>query len=410
VTCTSCGAQNDPGRKFCLECGTPLALVCPACGSPNPAVARFCGACGGRLSAESAASAASAGSAAAGAPGTAGPASAGATAERRLVSVLFADLAGFTALAEQSDLEDVRDLLSRYYDLARGMVERHGGTVEKFIGDAVMAVWGTPTSHEDDAERAVRAALEVVGAVRTLGPSLQARAAVVTGEAAVTLGAVSQGMVAGDMVNTASRLQAAAPAGVVLVGEATMHAAAGAIAFEEAGEQLLRGKTLPVLAWRALRVVAERGGRARSAALEPPFVGRDDELRLVKDLFHATARERRVRLVSITGQAGIGKSRLAWEFLKYVDGLVETVYSSPAPASRLVAGVARAGIDALEGRPGAARSGLLAAWTDLGRAGFARGQALAGLIMATLLDEEAPEVLAAIAESRRFFERAGARL
>jgi tetratricopeptide (TPR) repeat protein len=148
----------------------------------------------------------------------------------------------------------------------------------------------------------------------------------VTGEAAVTIGAVGEGMVAGDMVNTASRLQAAAPAGVVLVGEATMHAAAGAVAFEEAGEHLLKGKEAPVAAWRALRVVAERGGRGRSEAFEAPFVGRDDELRLLKDLYHATARDRRVRLVSVTGQGGIGKSRLAWEFLKYIDGLVETVY------------------------------------------------------------------------------------
>jgi class 3 adenylate cyclase/tetratricopeptide (TPR) repeat protein len=247
-------------------------------------------------------------------------------AERRLVSVLFADLVGFTSLAEDRDAEEVRDLLSRYFEQARGIVERHGGTIEKFIGDAVMAVWGTPTSHEDDAERAVRAALQLVNAVRDLGPSVQARAGVLTGEAAVTIGAVGEGMVAGDMVNTASRLQGAAPAGAVLVGEATMNAASRAIAFEAAGEQLLRGKEAPVPAWRALRVVAERGGRGRSEALEAPFVGRDDELRLLNDLYHATARDRRVRLVSITGQGGIGKSRLAWEFLKYVDGLVETVY------------------------------------------------------------------------------------
>jgi class 3 adenylate cyclase/tetratricopeptide (TPR) repeat protein len=249
-----------------------------------------------------------------------------AVAERRLVSVLFADLVGFTTLAEHRDAEEVRDLLSRYFDLARGVVERHGGTIEKFIGDAVMAVWGAPTSHEDDAERAVRAALEIVGGVRGLGPAVHARVGVVTGEAAVTIGAVGEGMVAGDMVNTASRLQGAAPPDVVLVGEATMHAASRAIAFEEAGEQLLKGKAAPVPAWRALRVVAERGGRGRSEAVEAPFVGRDDELRLLKDLYHTTARDRRVRLVSVTGQGGIGKSRLAWEFLKYIDGLVETVY------------------------------------------------------------------------------------
>ena len=247
-------------------------------------------------------------------------------AERRLVSILFADLVGFTALTDGRDAEETRELLSRYFDLARDVITRYGGTVEKFIGDAVMAVWGAPTAHEDDAERAVRAGLELVDAVRTLGPSIQARAGVLTGEAAVTIGATNQGMVAGDLVNTASRLQSVAPPGAVLVGEATQRAAGRAIAFEEAGEQTLKGKTAPVPAWRALRVVAQVGGRNRSDTFEAPFVGRDDELRLLKELFHATDREKRARLVSVIGPAGIGKSRLAWEFLKYLDGLVGTVW------------------------------------------------------------------------------------
>jgi len=247
-------------------------------------------------------------------------------AERRLVSILFADLVGFTALTDGRDAEETRDLLSRYFDLSRDVITRYGGTVEKFIGDAVMAIWGAPTAHEDDAERAVRAGLELVDAVKTLGPSIAARAGVLTGEAAVTIGAVGQGMVAGDLVNTASRLQSVAPPGAVLVGEATQRAASRAIAFEEAGEQTLKGKTASVPAWRALRVVAQVRGRNRSDSFEAPFVGRDDELRLLKDLFHATDREKRARLVSVIGPAGIGKSRLAWEFLKYLDGLVETVW------------------------------------------------------------------------------------
>ena len=158
------------------------------------------------------------------------------------------------------------------------------------------------------------------------GRGLEARAAVLTGEATVTLGATNQGMVAGDLVNTASRLQSIAPPGAVLVGESTYRATSRAIAYEEAGEQVLRGKSAPVPAWRALRVVAKRGGEGRTEGLEAPFVGRDDELRLLKDFFHATSRERRARLISVTGQAGIGKSRLAWEFLKYIDGVLETVY------------------------------------------------------------------------------------
>ena len=249
-----------------------------------------------------------------------------ASAERRLVTVLFADLVGFTTLAEGRDAEAVRDLLSEYFELASDLLGRYGGTVEKFIGDAVMAVWGTPIAHEDDAERAVRAALELVDAVRKLGPDIAARVGVVTGEAAVTLGATNQGMVAGDLVNTASRLQSVAHPGTVLIGESTQRAASAAIVCEPAGDQELKGKALPVPAWRAVRVVAERGGTGRSERLEAPFVGREDELRLLKELLDATTREGRPRLVSVVGQAGIGKSRMVWELLKYIDGLVEDIY------------------------------------------------------------------------------------
>ncbi len=194
-----------------------------------------------------------------------------------------------------------------------------------------MAVWGAPVAQEDDAERAVRAGLDLVDAVRRLGrttgdDSLSLRVGVLTGEAAVAVGAVGQGLVAGDLVNTASRLQSVAPPGSVLVGESTYRAASRAITFEAAGDQILKGKAAPVPAWRALRVVAERGGLGRSEGIEAPFVGRDDELGLLKEVLHATSRERRVRLVSVTGQAGVGKSRLAWEFLKYIDGLLEPIY------------------------------------------------------------------------------------
>jgi class 3 adenylate cyclase len=246
-------------------------------------------------------------------------------AELRLVSVLFADLVGFTPFAEGKDAEEVRETLSRYFELARDVIGRYGGNVEKFIGDAVMAVWGAPTAQEDDAERAVRAALDLVGVVPQLGPGIQARAGVLTGEAAVTVGATGQGMVAGDLVNTASRLQSVAEPGTVLVGESTQRAANNAIAFERQTDQMLKGKAAPVTAWRAMRVVAERGGRNRSEQLEAPFVGREDEMRLLRELFHATNRERRPRLVSVIGPGGIGKSRLAWEFLKYVDGLQQLI-------------------------------------------------------------------------------------
>jgi class 3 adenylate cyclase/tetratricopeptide (TPR) repeat protein len=308
-----------------MECGTTLAAGCPNCGFNNMPGAKFCSQCGTVLAGQAPVVAAAA-------PRIAEPVER--DAQRRVVSILFADLVGFTPFAEERDSEDVRDTLTRYFDMSREVIERYGGTVEKFIGDAVMAVWGAPTAHEDDAERSVRAALDLVDAVEGLGRGIQARAGVLTGEATVTIGATNQGMVAGDIVNTASRLQSVAPPGSVLVGEATHRAASKAIAFEAAGDQLLKGKQAPVPAWRALRVVAEVGGRNRAEALEAPFVGRQEEIRLLKDLFHTTGREKRLRVVSVVGPAGIGKSRLAWEFLKYIDGLSEVVYwhSGRSPA------------------------------------------------------------------------------
>ncbi len=314
--CPACGTANEPGRKFCGECGTALATACPACGASNAPGVKFCGECGMDLRVTGS-----------GGPGEGHEAP---TAERRLVSILFADLVGFTALSESRDAESVRELLDRYFEMAAQIIGSYGGTVEKFIGDAVMAVWGAPTAFEDDAERAVRSALDLVASVENLGHEVGAdlllRAGVLTGEAAVTLGATNQGMVAGDLVNTASRLQSVAPPGSVLVGESTYRAAAEAIAFEPAGEQLLKGKAAPVPAYRALRVVARRGGVGRNEQLEAPFVGRGPELRMLKDFHLATGTERRPRLVSIIGQGGIGKSRLVWEFQKYIDGVTEVVY------------------------------------------------------------------------------------
>ncbi len=327
MVCSNCGESNAPDRKFCGECGAPLARVCAVCGAANAVAAKFCGECGAPMpTAPVDPAAGAAGSVFAHAQPTTTV-----VAEIRLISVLFADLVGFTALSESRDPEEVRELLSRYFDVCRGLIERYGGTVEKFIGDAVMAVWGAPAATEDDAERAVRTALELVAAVAALGaevgaPNLRARAGVLTGDAAVTLGATGQGMVAGDLVNTASRLQAAAEPGSVLVGEATMRAASQAIAFAPLDPLTLKGKAETVPVWRALRVVAQRRGVGRAERAEPPFVGREEELRLLKDLLQGTIREQRSRVVSVTGLAGIGKSRLAWEFLKYVDGLAATVY------------------------------------------------------------------------------------
>jgi class 3 adenylate cyclase/tetratricopeptide (TPR) repeat protein len=248
--------------------------------------------------------------------------------ELRHVSVLFCDLVGFTPLSESRDPAEVRELLSGYFDLARAIVGRYGGLIEKFIGDAIMAVWGAPVANEDDAERAVRAALELTSAVAAYGRDhavdLAARVGVVTGEAATTE-TPEEGMVIGDRVNTAARIQSAAPAGSCYVDEMTRTATAAAIEYNDVGEHVLKGKAEPLRLFEATRVIAATAGSQRASVLEAPFLGRDHELRLLKDLFHVSTERQSARLLLVSGVAGVGKSRLAWEFFKYVDGLATEV-------------------------------------------------------------------------------------
>jgi class 3 adenylate cyclase/tetratricopeptide (TPR) repeat protein len=317
MQCAQCGTQADTGQRFCGQCGRALSSACPQCGHENPGDHRFCGGCGTSLGT--------------GVPVATSPAPAVPAIERRVVSVLFVDLVGFTSFSEGRDPEDVRGMITDYFDLARNVVERFGGTVDKYIGDAVMAWWGATTTNEDDAERAVRASLELVESVTTMGerlgiPGLNARVGVMTGEVSVGPGGNERGLLLGDLVNTASRLQSLAEAGTVLVGEETASLVDTAIEVIEAGTHQLKGREEPVKAYQAVRVLAERGGRGRSDFVEPPFVGRAAELRLLKDSLEAVTRESRARLVSLVGQAGIGKSRLVWEFQKYTDGLVADVY------------------------------------------------------------------------------------
>jgi class 3 adenylate cyclase/tetratricopeptide (TPR) repeat protein len=319
--CTACGAENRAGRRFCARCGSALQFKCPSCGSLNELGDRFCGECGSSLEDDLARLDNHAGS------DVVAPAG---ISERRLVSVLFADLVGFTTLSEHRDPEEVRELLSQYFERCRTLIERYGGTVEKFIGDAVMAVWGTPVAREDDAERAVRAALALTQSVTLLGeevgmPELRVRAGVLTGHAAVEVGVEGEGMVLGDTVNTASRLQSIAPPGTVLVDDVTRRASEAAIAYEEAGTHEVKGRDQSVRAWRVLQVVAGAGGNRRGAGLEAPLVGRDRELALIIESFEATAADDRARLVSIVGEAGSGKSRLVWEYFKYIDGIQKVV-------------------------------------------------------------------------------------
>ncbi len=322
MNCPRCAFANSPQARFCGSCGSRLSPACPNCGAELAGDLRFCTACG-----EPVASTLSPTSSSTAAP----------SAERRQVSVLFLDLEGFTPLAESLDPEEVRELQSRYFESVRATVARYGGSLEKFIGDAVMAVWGTPIAHEDDAERAVRAALEILAAVSaSLTPSgqpLTARAAVATGEAAVALGTRDEGMVSGDLVNTAARLQAIAPAGAVLVDGATRQVVGRSIATEAAGEHQLKGKSVAVAAWSASAVPA---GDRRS--IDPghrgPFVGRDTELATLRGMLDSVLADGRLRVVSLTGIAGIGKSRLAWELEREAAGVASPPgwHTARAPA------------------------------------------------------------------------------
>jgi class 3 adenylate cyclase len=252
--------------------------------------------------------------------------------ERKVVSVLFVDLVGFTARSDQADPEDVRAMLRPYHAAAKREIERFGGRVEKFVGDAVMGIFGAPVAHEDDAERAVRAALVILESVEELneaqpGVDLTVRAAVHTGEALVDLTAraeAGESVVAGDVVNTASRLQQVAAPGTAVVGERTYEATRTAVDYEELERVTVKGKAAPLRIWRALgvRSFAEDVEPARRA----PFVAREDELAQLAQTYRRTIREAGVQLVTVTGEPGIGKTRLLGELRAVVEAELEPVF------------------------------------------------------------------------------------
>ena len=263
VRCASCGEANPPGARFCSACGAPLGEAAP----PQE--------------------------------------------ERKLVSVLFVDLVDSTARADKADPEDVREVLQAYHREAKQSIEQYGGVVEKFIGDAVMAVFGAPVAHGDDAERAVRAGLRVLEAIGRL--DLAARAAVNTGDAIVSVEQMRSGeaLATGDVVNTAARLQSAAPAGRVIVGVETYRATRQTIRYEPLAAVAAKGKAEPVEAWLAIEPSAAPADRPLGAA---PLVGRDRELELLQSVWSRTVAEQRPHLVTLVGPPGIGKSRLSREF------------------------------------------------------------------------------------------------
>jgi class 3 adenylate cyclase/tetratricopeptide (TPR) repeat protein len=278
LTCPSCGKENPDGARFCNECASPLLDEERPLGE-----------------------------------------------ERKTVTVLFVDLVGFTAQAEQLDPEDVRGMLSPYHAHVRADLERHGGTVEKFIGDAVVAVFGAPVAHEDDPERAVRAALAIRDWIAEQ-PELQVRIAVNTGEALVNVGASpaeGEAMVAGDVINTAARMQAAAPVDGVLVGETTYRATRDAISYRDVPSIEVKGKAEPVRVWEAAEPVS-RYGLDVSELSATPLVGRDRELELLGSIL-GRVRERSAQLVTLVGVPGIGKSRLVGELFRAVNNEPELV-------------------------------------------------------------------------------------
>jgi class 3 adenylate cyclase/tetratricopeptide (TPR) repeat protein len=240
--------------------------------------------------------------------------------ERKVVTVVFADLVGFTSRAEQMDPEDVEAELSRYHAGVRGELERFGGTVEKFIGDAVMAVFGAPLSHEDDPERAVRAALAVRDWARA-EEGFEVCIGVNTGEALVKLGVspeAGEGMAAGDVVNTAARLQVAAPANGILVGEQTYRSTRQVIDYRKAGPVEAKGKARPVAVWEALQAHSRFGVDVEQAP-RTALVGRERELGLLREAFERAREEREPQLVTLVGVPGIGKSRIVYELSRFVD-------------------------------------------------------------------------------------------
>jgi class 3 adenylate cyclase/tetratricopeptide (TPR) repeat protein len=244
--------------------------------------------------------------------------------ERKIVSVLFVDLVGFTSRFDRGDPEDVRALLRPYHAAARRQIERFGGTVEKFVGDAIMAVFGAPVAHEEDAERAVRAALRVLDAVE----ELEARAAVATGEAVVTIGAhpeAGEGIAAGDVVNTASRLQQVAPHGSLVVDEPTYRVTRHAIDYERLAPVTVKGKSEPIPLWRAL-APTDRYGIDAERSLRTPLVGRQRELSLLEDVYRRALEEPSVQLATLVGEPGVGKTRLVAEFHAFIDGQPQRVF------------------------------------------------------------------------------------
>ena len=315
--CGGCGTENPERARFCMSCGAALASACSQCGTENPPLAKFCIECGNTLA------------------GRSEGAEEAPLEERRNATVIFADLSGYTAVSERLDPERMKSLVDRALRRLAEEVDRYGGTIDKYIGDNVMGVFGAPVAHEDDPERAVRAGLAMQAAMDEVNEHIAAdieaefalRVGINSGE--VLAGRIGDGYtVIGDAVNVAARLQGAAKPGTVIVGEVTQRLTRGAIEYIELEPLELKGKARPVAAWEAVRAVV-RGRTSRAARLSTPLVGRGAESEQLLSLYESVARERRPHLVTVIGPAGVGKSRLLRELT------TEVGRREPPPAVRL---------------------------------------------------------------------------
>lgn len=318
MRCPSCEAENREGRKFCGNCGDPLAIACPACGSPNEPDERFCGECGTRLDRPEADTMPDAGGAA---PSRTAPPE----EERRVVTVLFADLAGFTSMSEGMDPEAVKTLAGHCAALMSAEVSRFGGTVSSVMGDAIMAMFGAPVSHEDDPERAVRAAVamrERIATVEGAPKRLELHVGINTGETMAGMMGPDEARdytAMGDTTNTAARLMSAAPSGSIFIGTVTYEAIRRTVVCRPAEPVKAKGKAEPVPVWEVVEVPALPGARPVGTG---PLVGRDEELGRLHELWDDARTNQHGTMALVLGPPGIGKSRLLHEFFAGIDGAV----------------------------------------------------------------------------------------
>jgi class 3 adenylate cyclase len=325
MRCQNCSTENPEGARFCIQCGSSLQRRCPKCGFANPPEARFCSQCGDLIDVSPPL------------PSHAEPR--GATGERRHLTVLFCDLVNSTSIAAQLDPEEWREIVADYHRAAAQAIERFGGLVAQYQGDGVMAYFGYPEAHENDAERAARAGLAIIDAISKLNqrashPELSARIGIDSGAVVVGASAGTNADVFGDTPNIAARVQTGADPGTVLITADTHRLLSGLFVIEDRGAQALKGVERPVRLYRVIQPSGVRG-RLEAAAAScglTPFVGREEEVRLLTNRWER-ALDREGQVVLIVGEAGIGKSRLIQRFHEEISGTPHSWFGAAAEPS-----------------------------------------------------------------------------